>query len=86
MHTSFGARSMMTKTLAAAKEEEELTGGKKLGQVFRSSAMLKGVDPSKLAAELTQMTLPKEAQESIGEHGFGAQRVRVLEGASQGMH
>lgn len=70
MHASFGACSMMTKTLAAAKEEEELTGGKKLGQVFRSSAMLKGVDPSKLAAELTQMTLPKEAQESIGERGF----------------
>lgn len=39
---------------------------------------LAGLYPSKLAGELTQMTLPKEAQESKGKHQFGAQCVGVF--------
>ena len=60
--------SLLKKSLVDAKEQEtgELSGGKKLSQVFRSSAMLKGVDPSKLVGELGTMSLPKEAQDSLG--------------------
>lgn len=39
---------------------------------------LVGMNPSKLAWELTEMALQKEAQESIGGGGFGAQHVEVL--------